>query len=83
VEEQIEDILRHNFEGARTVGLTWDTHSQRIMGTMLWEGFNGHDFLWRQNRLFRVLRHELGAEAAAISHIFTYTPHEYEQMMAA
>jgi len=83
MEEQINDILHHNFDGAQVVNLGRNTTAERITGTVLWEGFDGHDFLWRQNRIFRVLRRELGAQATIISHIFTYTPNEYEQMMAA
>jgi hypothetical protein len=82
MEERIADILRANFAGAQ-VNLVRDTRNERINGRLLWEGFDGHDFLWRQNKIFRVLRRELGPEATMISHIFTYTPNEYEQMMAA
>lgn len=81
MEEQINDILRHNFEGAQ-VNLERDARNERINGTLLWEGFAGHNFMWRQNRIFHVLRRELGPEATVISHIFTYTPNEYEQLMA-
>jgi len=49
---------------------------------VLWEGFSGHDFLWRQNFLYRVPRREFGPEAQGISHLFTCTPNEYEQMAA-
>ena len=82
MEERIADILRRNFDGAQ-INLGRDSRNERINGSLLWDGFDGHNFLWRQNRIFRVLRRELGAEATVISHIFTYTPNEYEQMMAA
>lgn len=82
MEKRITDILRANFNGA-VVNLNWDTRNERINGSLLWAGFDGHDFLWRQNEIYRVLRRELGKEATVISHIFTYTPNEYEQMMAA
>ena len=82
MEERIADILRRNFAGAQ-VNLGRDARNERISGRLLWDGFDGHGFPWRQNRIFRVLRRELGVEATVISHIFTYTPNEYEQMMAA
>ncbi len=82
MEERIADILRRNFDGAQ-VNLARDARNERINGNLLWAGFSGHSFLWRQNKIVRVLRRELGPEAAIVSHIFTYTPNEYEQMMAA
>lgn len=59
MEQRIAEILRANFEGAQ-VNLGRDSRKERINGTLLWNGFAGHDFLWRQNRIFRVLRRELG-----------------------
>ena len=81
MEERIADVLRRNFVGA-TVSLDRDVGSEKINGSLLWDGFAGHGFLWRQNTLVRVLRRELGPDATVISHIFTYTPNEYEQMMS-
>ena len=81
MEQRIAEILRRNFVGA-SVTLGRDAGSDRINGSLLWDGFAGHDFLRRQNTLSRVLRRELGPDAAAVSHIFTYTPNEYEQMMS-
>lgn len=81
MEQRIIDVLEKNFAGA-VVTLSVDTNSQKFGGVLLWDGFAGHGFLWRQNRLFRVLRRELGPEAAVVSHIFTYTLNEHEQMMS-
>lgn len=81
MEERITEILRRNFGGAQ-IRLNQDAPAERISGSVLWDGFAGHDFLWRQNTLNRVLRRELGAEATVVSHLFTYTPNEYEQMMS-
>lgn len=81
MEERITEAIQRNFDGA-VVNLGRDANGQRVNGRLLWDGFAGHDFPWRQNRLFRVLRRELGSEATVISHIFTYTPNEYEQMMS-
>ncbi len=64
------------------VYLRQDDGAEKVNGYVLWEGFSGHDFLWRQNSLHRVLRREFGAEAQGIAHLFTYTPNEYEQMTA-
>jgi len=80
MDERITEAIRRNFGGA-IVTLRGDDRDKRISGTVVWDGFAGHDFLWRQNRLYRVLRREFGSEATIISHIFTYTPVEYEQMM--
>jgi len=82
MQERIKEALQRNFAGAQ-VHLRRDEQAEKVNGYVLWEGFSGHDFLWRQNSLYRVLRREFGPEAQAISHLFTYTPNEYEQMAAA
>lgn len=82
MEQRVAEVLQKNFKGAQ-VHLDRDPLTERISGRLLWDGFAGHDFLWRQNALFRVLRRELGPEAQVVSHIFTYTPNESEQMIAA
>ncbi len=81
MEERIIEAIQRNFDGA-VVDLNQDSGTQKLSGSLLWDGFAGHGFPWRQNRLYRVLRRELGPEATVISHIFTYTPNEYEQMMS-
>lgn len=81
MEQRVIDILQRNFADA-DVKISLDSASQKIGGVILWNGFARHDFLWRQNKLYRVLRREMGTEATVVSHIFTYTPHEYEVMMS-
>ena len=78
---EIQQALEHGFSGA-DVNLSADDETGKISGFMIWSGFAGRNFLRRQNDLYRVLRRELGAEERAITHIFTYTPDEYQNMQA-
>ena len=82
MEERIIAVLGRNFTGG-VVTLDHDQAGRKIGGVLVWDGFAGMNFLRRQNTLFRVLRRELGSEALVVSHIFTYTTNEYEQMMIA
>lgn len=81
MEERVVEVLEKNFPGAE-VKLSLEDSSHKIGGVLLWDGFVKHSFLWRQNRLSRVLKRELGQKANSILHIFTYTPNEYAQMMS-
>lgn len=81
MEQRVIGVLERNFPGSE-VKIISEASSSRISGVLLWDGFARHGFPWRQNKLVRVLKRELGLEMNAVLHIFTYTPNEYEQMMS-
>ena len=80
MEQRVVGVLEKNFPGAEVKIISEE--SSRISGVLLWDGFARHGFPWRQNKLVRVLKRELGPEMNGVLHIFTYTPNEYEQMMS-
>lgn len=82
MEQEILDALRSEFPDIQG-SIAEDPATDRYNGHILSAGFEGLSFVERQSRVFRILRADLGARAAVISMLFTYTPAEYEQLQAA
>ena len=81
--QRVKQALEQRFVGANAEGVTWEPSTERIGGLLLWEGFAGLEHRERQKRVWNFLRQDFDAEAAHVSLIFAYTPHEYEVMQAA
>ncbi len=78
---RVKQILEDTFTGIQ-VDLA-DLPGQRITGSVVWEGFTGHDHVERQQQVRKALQAALGSEVQQVGILLTYTPNEYEQMMAA
>lgn len=55
----------------------------RTSGTVVWDGFTGHDFVERQQMIRNVLQAELGAQVQSVGVLLTYTTEEQHAMLAA
>ena len=80
--EDIMNTLGKHFPGAQSE-ITLEDTPDRYNGHVLWDGFKGMSFLERQRQVFEVLNAAFGSETQRISMVFTYTPFEYEQLLAA
>jgi acid stress-induced BolA-like protein IbaG/YrbA len=83
MDEEIKNVLRANFPEPTEVEISIEKATGQYNGRLVWDGFKGMSFLERQKRVFDVLRNAFGPKATQISMIFTYTPSEYEQLVAA
>ncbi len=80
-EDIIEALLSH-FENA-TVEIEFEETEDYFNGHLTWEGFQGISFLERQRMVYDFLREKFEEEAKNINMIFTYTPVERKQILAA
>ena len=80
--KDIIEALRARFDNA-TVEIEFEETTDRFNGHLTWEGFQEVSFLERQRMVYGFLREKFGADAQNISMIFTYTPFEREEILAA
>ena len=79
--ERVRQILEQRFDGIR-VDLE-DLLGQRVTGSVVWDGFAGHDHVERQQIVRQALQTALGPEAVRVGILLTYTPTELGAMLAA
>jgi hypothetical protein len=80
--KKIDKLLRRDFPGART-DLEPLPDDGKITGFLYWDGFEGHEQIDRQNRVWRVLRAGLTTQQMRkVSAIFTLTPLEIAAIRA-
>lgn len=79
--QQVKRILEQSFPGIQTEMETLS--GGRLFGTAIWDGFDGHDNVERQQMIRAALRSALGAEAQQVGILLTYTPHEMRVMQEA
>ena len=82
MEQEILDALRPQFPDVQGSVLL-EPSTDLYNGHILSEGYKGLSFVERQHRISKLLRDALGPQTALISILFTYTPHEYEQLLQA
>ena len=80
--EQVKTLLQERFPGADAL-LEPDPYSKRVIGHLIWRGFEDLEQIDRQNLVVSWLRQQLGAEAGRVSVILTYSPNEYKMMSMA
>lgn len=75
--EKLTAVLQAEFDGAE---VQWDPASPagKVVGFLVWSGFQGIEHIKRQNRLWKVLRKNLSPqEQLKISAILAFTPEEW------
>ena len=82
MEQEILTALSRDFPDVQG-DIALEASTGRYNGHILSDQFEGLTFLQRQKRVFNILRAVLGAETQHISMLFTYTPAEYEMLLAA
>ncbi len=83
IEQQITQILKKELPTSQ-VEMERDLGTGKVGGRVIWSGFEGYTSLRRQNRIFGLLRRShTSGDTKDISFIFTYTPAEYELLLAA
>ncbi len=80
--EQVKALLQERFPGADAI-LEPDPYSKRVIGHLVWHGFEDLEQIDRQDLVISWLRQQLGAEARRVSVILTYSPNEYRAMSLA
>ena len=80
--EQVEALLQERFPGA-DIMLEPDYYSKRVIGHLIWNGFEDLEQIDRQDLVLSWLRQQLGEEARRVSTILTYSPNEYHMMSLA
>jgi acid stress-induced BolA-like protein IbaG/YrbA len=76
------EVLQRHFAGSEA-NIELEPTTGLYNGHLLWEQFENLSFVERQKSVFDVLRAEFGAEAQQIGMIFTYTPAQYAELLAA
>ncbi len=79
--EHVREILEAEFAGMQAD--LEEVPGQRINGSLVWEGFMGHDHVERQQMVRQALQVALGPEMQSVGVLLTYTPVELGAMMAA
>jgi len=75
--EKLTTILKAEFDGA-AVQLEPASPAGKVVGFLVWSGFQGVEHIKRQNRLWRALRKNLTPqEQLKISAILAFTPEEW------
>ena len=82
IAERVRRAVVEGFPGCDP-RLEWDEGLQKVVGVLLWDGFETLDHATRQRRLWNVLKKALGPDAQQVSLLLTYTPREYEVYLAA
>lgn len=82
MEQEIFKALRHDFPDVKGE-IALESSTERYNGHILSDEFKDLSFLERQTGVFNILRSVLGAKTQEISMLFTYTPAEYELLLAA
>ena len=77
--EEIIAALRNRFTNAEIL-MRPGEDGGRIHGFLIWQGFEPLTFLERQQIVRGTLRNALNGQAEQVGMVFTYTPHEYEQI---
>lgn len=80
--ERLVGAAAAKFRGVDTK-LEWDDGLQKVTGFLIWDGFEEMDHVSRQQKVWEMVRGELGSEAVNVSLLLAYTPQEYETLMAA
>ena len=80
--ERIRQIAAESFPGCDP-RLEWDEDLQKVVGVIIWDGFGKLDHASRQGKLWKVLKDALGPDMQQVSLLLTYTPRDYNTMMAA
>jgi hypothetical protein len=80
--ERLIEVAKKNYPGCE-VKVKWDKGLEKVVGFILWDGFAEMDHVSRQGGLYDVLDRELGPDAEEVSLLLTYTPKEYNTLMAA
>ena len=79
--ERVRAILEDTFTGM-TVDLE-PLPDQRVTGSVVWDGFTGHDHVARQQMVRQALQAALGPNVQQVGVLLTYTPDELDAMTAA
>ncbi len=58
------------------------TPGGRVVGRVLWTGFDGQEHLERQNRIWELLRDRFQSRSTQIGVLLAYTPHEFAVMQS-
>ena len=75
--ERLTGLLRRQFTGA---DIRWDT-DDRLVGLLIWQGFEGYSQTERQRRLWETLRREVPLDdQSRILGLLTVTPSEQRVM---
>ena len=82
MEQEILAALSRDFPDVKG-DIALESSTDRYNGHILSDRFQGLSFLERQKRVFDILRDALGEKTQSISMLFTYTPSEYESLLAA
>ncbi len=77
--EKVKLLLQERFPGADAI-LEPDLYSKKVIGHLIWSGFDGLEQIGRQDLVISWLRQQLGADARCVSVILTYSPNEYRVM---
>ncbi len=80
--EEVKGLLQERFPGADAM-LERDPYSKRVIGHLVWSGFEDLEQIDRQDLVISWLRQQLGEKAWRVSVILTYSPNEYRVMSLA
>lgn len=80
--EKVKALLQQRFPGADVI-LEPDPYSKRVIGHLIWNGFEDLEQIDQQDLVISWLRQQLGAEARRVSVILTYSSNEYHMMSLA
>lgn len=80
--EKVKSLLQERFPGADAL-VEPDLYSKKVIGHLVWSGFEDLEQIDRQDLVISWLRQQLGAEARRVSVILTYSPNEYRMMSLA
>jgi acid stress-induced BolA-like protein IbaG/YrbA len=73
--ERLEHLLRERF-GGMDIDLEPLGQTGRLSGVLIWDGFQGLDFVDRQERIWSAIRDAFKADATQVSTLITLTPAE-------
>ena len=77
--QELRDLLEDRFAGAEVL-IERLPGTNRLTGHIVWSGFEGMDHFERQEKIWELMRNNLGAQSAGISVILSYAPSEYNAM---
>ena len=79
--DEVRQFIANTLPGSETN--LEKTASGRVVGRVLWDGFDGQEQIDRQTRMWELLWNHFQARSTEIGVLLAYTPHEFRVMQSA